>query len=51
MMGGGDKIGGRGNKVRTYNFIRGEIEDHTLNKKTNEVKSFMKGNFKVLFGV
>lgn len=50
MLGDGDKVGGRGNKVRTYNFIRGEIEDHNLNRTTKDVKSFMKGDFKVLFG-
>lgn len=44
QMGGG----GRGNKVRTYNFIRGEIVDHRLNRSTKDVKSFMKGDFKTL---
>lgn len=42
--------GGRGQKVRTYNFIRGEIVDHTLNKSTKDVKSVMKGHLEILFG-
>ena len=42
--------GGRGDKVRTYNFICGKIVDHRLNKFTQDVKSFMKGRFAVLFG-
>ena len=40
--------GGRGSKVRTYNFIRNEIVDHRTNKATKNVKEFMKGNFAVL---
>lgn len=50
MLGVNNKIGGRGDKTRTYNFIRGEIEDHILNRKSNDIKSFMKGDFQVLFG-
>lgn len=50
MLANSDKVGGRGTKIRTYNFIRGEIEDHVLNRKTKDIKSFMKGNFAVLFG-
>lgn len=42
--------GGRGNKVRTYNFMENKICDHNLNKKTGNVKAFMKGQFDVLFG-
>ncbi len=49
MMSTGDRLGGRGDKVRNYNFIRGEIVDNNLNKSTKDIKSFMKGNFKVLF--
>lgn len=41
--------GCRGDKVRTYNFMRGDIVDHRLNKKTNNIKAFMKGEFSVLF--
>jgi peptide chain release factor 1 len=50
MKYGTDEIGGRGDKTRTYNYIRGEITDHNLNKSTRDIKSFMKGNFEVLFG-
>jgi len=49
MQGSGDKIGGRGDKVRTYNFIRGEVVDHNLDVSTFNIKEFMKGNFSVLF--
>lgn len=49
MKSGGDRLGGRGDKVRTYNFIRNEIVDSVLNRRTNNVKEFFKGNFKVLF--
>ena len=42
--------GSRGDKIRTYNFMRGEIVDHRLNKTTKNVKSYMKGNLDVLFG-
>lgn len=42
--------GGRGNKIRTYNFIRKEIIDHRLNKITHDIKSFMNGDLNVLFG-
>jgi peptide chain release factor 2 len=45
----GNSIGKRGDKVRTYNFIRGEIVDHRLGKTTSNIKEFMKGNFSVLF--
>lgn len=45
----GTRLGGRGNKTRTYNFIRGEIVDNNLNKSTKDIKSFMKGDFNVLF--
>ena len=41
--------GGRGDKVRTFNFISSRIVDHRLDKATSDVKSFMKGNFDVLF--
>jgi peptide chain release factor 1 len=50
LLGRSEKVGGRGDKIRTYNFIRSEIVDHRLNKSTNELKSFMKGEFSVLFG-
>lgn len=41
--------GGRSDKTRTYNFVRNEITDHVMNKKTGNVKAFMKGQFSVLF--
>jgi peptide chain release factor 1 len=49
MLCGGDRIGGRGDKVRTYNFIRGDVVDHRLDRKTSNIKEVMKGNFDVLF--
>lgn len=50
MVSNSDSIGGRGNKVRTYNFIRGDVTDHNLNLQSNNLKAFMKGDFSVLFG-
>ena len=41
--------GGRGNKIRTYNFMESRIVDHRLDKKTGNLKAFMKGQFDVLF--
>jgi peptide chain release factor 1 len=42
--------GGRGNKVRTYNFIGGgRIVDHRLGVKTYKVREVMKGRFDLLF--
>jgi peptide chain release factor 1 len=41
--------GGRGNKVRTYNFIKSRVVDHRLGLKTMNVKEVMKGNFALLF--
>lgn len=49
MSGNNDSIGGRGDKIRTYNFIRSYITDHRLDISTNNVKEFMKGNFSSLF--
>lgn len=49
MLGGGDKVGGRGTKVRTYNFIQSRVTDHSLGLKTSNIKEVMKGNFSVLF--
>jgi peptide chain release factor 1 len=40
--------GGRGSKVRTYNFMRNEIVDHIRDKRTVDIKSFMKGDFSFL---
>ncbi len=41
--------GGRGQKVRTYNFIRGDVTDHRLNRSTTDVKSVMKGQINLLW--
>ena len=41
---------GRGDKIRTYNFIECRIIDHRLGTKTHNVKEVMKGDFKLLFG-
>lgn len=49
MLCGGDRLGGRGDKVRTYNFIQSRVVDHRLRRKTGNVKEVMKGNFAVLF--
>jgi peptide chain release factor 1 len=49
MLSGGDRVGGRGDKVRTYNFIRGEVVDHRLNCRTRNIKEVMKGNLDALF--
>jgi peptide chain release factor 1 len=40
QLGGGN----RGDKIRTYNFIRGDVVDHKLGTKTNNIKEVMKGN-------
>lgn len=50
MTSDSDTIGGRGNKIRTYNFIRGDVTDHNLNLQSKNLKAFMKGDFSVLFG-
>jgi peptide chain release factor 1 len=49
MLCGGDRLGGRGDKVRTINFIDSRVVDHRLGRKTKNVKAFMKGDFDVLF--
>lgn len=49
MKGGGTQIGGRGDKVRTYNFIDSRVVDHQLGVKTRNIKEVMKGNLRVLF--
>jgi peptide chain release factor 1 len=40
--------GNRSDKIRTYNYIRGEIVDHRLDRSTQNMKEFMKGDFSVL---
>lgn len=41
--------GGRGEKVRTYNFIEGRVVDHRLNTRTAQIKQVMKGEFELLW--
>lgn len=40
--------GGRGDKVRTYNFIDSRVVDHRLGTKTSDVKSVMKGRLELI---
>lgn len=40
--------GGRGDKVRTYNFLENRVTDHRLGKKTNQIKDVMKGNLDLI---
>jgi peptide chain release factor 1 len=40
--------GGRGNKIRTYNFIDNRAVDHRTGKKTSKLKQVMKGQFDLL---
>lgn len=40
--------GGRSEKVRTYNFIRNDVVDHRLNKRTSDLKGVMKGDLSFL---
>ena len=49
MKGIGDKLGGRGDKIRTYNFIKSRVVDHRLGVKTGNIKEVMKGNLTILF--
>ncbi len=35
--------GNRGNKIRTYNFVKGRVVNHLNGKKTSNVKAIMKG--------
>ena len=41
--------GGRGNKVRTYNFLESRVVDHRLELKTSQVKKVLAGDFDILF--
>lgn len=36
--------GGRGDKVRTYNFLKSRVSDHRLGTKTSNIKAVMKGD-------
>jgi peptide chain release factor 1 len=40
---------GRGDKVRTYNFLKSQATDHRFNVKTGNIKPLMKGQFELLF--
>lgn len=40
--------GGRGNKIRTYNFINSRAVDHRTGIKTSKLKKVMKGQFDLL---
>ncbi len=42
--------GGRGNKIRTYNFIKSRVVDHRLKNKTKQIKQIMKGQFWRILG-
>lgn len=42
--------GGRGDKVRTYNFINSRVVDHRLGRKTKQIKRVMKGELDLLIG-
>lgn len=39
---------GRGNKTRTYNFMRSEVEDHVQNVRTKRIDLVMKGRIDLL---
>jgi len=41
--------GGRGNKVRTYNFLDSRVVDHRLGLKTSKLKLIMRGQLDLLF--
>jgi peptide chain release factor 1 len=41
--------GGRGNKVRTYNFLESRVVDHRLECKTSQVKKVLNGDLDLLF--
>lgn len=40
--------GGRGNKIRTYNFIASRVVDHRSGLKTRQIEKIMKGRFDLL---
>ena len=41
---------GRGDKIRTYNFIDSRVTDHRLERSTSNVKSVMKGDLDLIIG-
>lgn len=42
--------GGRGEKVRTYNFIDSRVTDHRTGRKTGNLKAVMKGELRLVRG-
>ncbi len=42
--------GGRSNKIRTYNFIKGRAVDHRTGARTSQVVQVLKGRFDLLQG-
>jgi len=40
---------GRGNKVRTYNFIENRVTDHRTGAKSTQIQRVMKGDFDLLW--
>jgi peptide chain release factor 1 len=40
--------GGRGDKIRTYNFLESRVADHKTGKKTKNIKGVMRGDFSFL---
>lgn len=40
--------GGRGAKIRTYNFCDSRVVDHRTGKKTKNIKAIMQGNFSLI---
>jgi peptide chain release factor 1 len=49
LLGNNNKIGGRGEKIRTYNFIRCEVIDHKLNVSNNNLKAVLKGDLSFIY--
>lgn len=43
--------GNRGDKIRTYNFIRSEVVDHNLGTRSNNIKEIMKGNLELILKI
>lgn len=41
---------GRGDKIRTYNFLESRVVDHRLNRKTTKLSKVMKGRLDLLIG-
>lgn len=41
---------GRGDKIRTYNFIESCVTDHSLGKECRDMKSIMKGDLDLIIG-